>query len=90
MAEAPQSRLPFMIREALATKYRAEVATNLALLSILFERPVSTAWEDTNHVDQVDVYLTNIMMAQDKLSALDRVVPLGTQTEPEGDEDKDS
>lgn len=88
MAEAPQSRLPFMIREALATKYRAEVAKNLAHLSILFERPVSTAWEGTDHVDKVDVYLTNIMMAQDKLSALDRVVPLGNQTEAEGDEDK--
>ena len=68
-----QSRLPFLLRDALVMRYRSEVADGIARLSVFFERPVASG--NTNHIDEMDSILNAIAIAQIKLSALDRVVP---------------
>ena len=76
-----QSRLPFLMRDALVMRYRSQVADGVARLSVFFERPVAAS--TTDHIDEMDSILNKIAIAQAKLVALDRVVPTG---QSEGEE----
>jgi hypothetical protein len=60
------------MRDALVMKYRAEVSVGVAQLSVFFERPVGGA---DDHIKKMDAIVAEIALAQQKLAALDRVVP---------------
>jgi len=73
MSATPQpSRLPYLMRDALVMKYRAEVSSGVAQLSVYFERPVG---DSDDHIEKMDTIVAKIALAQQKLAALDRVVP---------------
>ena len=67
-----------ILRDALAAKYRAEITGALANFSIYVERPVGTVVgaADQDHVAYLDTQLELIMRAQEKLAALERIMPV--------------
>lgn len=76
---AQTSRLPFLMRDSLMMKYRAEISAGVAQLSLFFERPDSSG----GHIEKMDEVVEKIALAQQKIATLDRVVPTAPSEETE-------
>jgi hypothetical protein len=62
------------LRDALVSRYRAQLTAGVAEFSILYQRPVLPTM-DASFIDVLDMHLKKICDALDMLRTLDRLLP---------------